>query len=179
MQNIDDYLCRFVSCAPLTSIHWRATLTILARWDNKGPTRSPPSPSPLPTSVQRRNPFKTDLLMEIMRGSRTNEIWISTREPRAPTLAICPRRRVEQSCFRFISRTLVCYNVARVEGGEERGVCKFGREFPPFSTHLTNDSGGNLLTEYWLWGGGRRSWFCRNDQRDASERLIDYFLVES
>lgn len=130
MQNIDDYLCRFVSCAPLTSIHWRATLTILARWDNKGPTRSPPSPSPLPTSVQRRNPFKTDLLMEIMRGSPT-KFEFQRGSPVLLPLAICPRRRVEQSCFRFISRTLVCYNVARGEGGEERGVCKFGREFPP------------------------------------------------
>ena len=77
--NIDDhdYLCRFASCAPLTSIHRRSHPYDPGRWDNKEPGY-PLRVHPVILSKQIRV-----LLMEIIRGSPwLLEIWISTWERR-------------------------------------------------------------------------------------------------
>lgn len=75
--NIDDYLCRFALCAPLTSIHRRSHPYDPGRWDNKEPGY-PLRVHPVILSKQIRV-----LLMEIIRGSPwLLEIWISTWERR-------------------------------------------------------------------------------------------------
>lgn len=74
----DDYLCRFASRAPLTSIHRRSHTHPYdpGRWDNKEPLGYPLRPvHPVILSKQIRV-----LLMEIIRGSLLLEIWISTWE---------------------------------------------------------------------------------------------------
>lgn len=116
--NIDDYLCRFASCAPLTSIHRRSHPYDPGRWDNKEPGY-PLRVHPVILSKQIRV-----LLMEIIRGSSwLLEIWISTWERRCSVTTLFVLD--ESSRTLFFSRNFLLGKTSRIRGWSFNGILDF------------------------------------------------------